>query len=182
MSVLGARVRRFLQQPGTADVTRYQRLLPAIGAREAELGQADPGTFRDLALKARADGDFCAIGREAARRALGERPYDVQLIGTLVMLQGHIAEMATGEGKTLSGALAAARYALTGRSVQVASVNDYLAQPDAEWMRPLYGLLGVTVGHITAASAPEDRRRADEAEGTYAPISGSGLRGAARRP
>jgi preprotein translocase subunit SecA len=175
MSVLGARVRRFLQQPGTADVTRYQRLLPAIGAREAELGQADPGTFRDLALKARDDGDFCAIGREAARRALGERPYDVQLIGTLVMLQGHIAEMATGEGKTLSGALAAARYALTGRSVQVASVNDYLARRDAEWMRPLYDLLGVTVGHIGQASTAAERRNAYAAQVTYAPISEIGF-------
>jgi preprotein translocase subunit SecA len=175
MSVLGARVRRFLQQPGTADVTRYQRLLPAIGAREAELSEADPGAFRDLALKARDDADFCAIGREAARRALGERPYDVQLIGTLVMLQGHIAEMATGEGKTLSGALAAARYALTGRPVQVASVNDYLARRDAEWMRPLYDLLGVTVGHIGQASTAAERRNAYAAQVTYAPISEIGF-------
>src|SRR5580692_9861815 len=175
MSSFGARFRRLLQQPGSADLARYQRLLPAIEAREAELAEADDDTFQALARDARDDGEFCAVGREAARRALGERPFDVQLIGTLAMLQGQIAEMATGEGKTLAGALAAARYALTGRSVQVASVNDYLAQRDAEWMRPLYDLLGVTVGHITAASTPQERREAYEAQVTYAPISEIGF-------
>jgi preprotein translocase subunit SecA len=175
VSSFGARFRRLLQQPGSADLARYQRLLPAIEAREAGLAEADDDTFQALARDARDDGEFCAVGREAARRALGERPFDVQLIGTLAMLQGQIAEMATGEGKTLAGALAAARYALTGRSVQVASVNDYLAQRDAEWMRPLYDLLGVTVGHITAASTPEERRQAYEAQVTYAPISEIGF-------
>ena len=175
MSRIGSRVRRFLQQPGTADLARYQRLLPSIGAREAELGGAADDAFGALARDARDDGDFCAVGREAARRALGERPYDVQLIGTLAMLQGQIAEMATGEGKTLSGALAAARYALAGRSVQVASVNDYLARRDAGWMRPLYELLGVTVGHIVQASTPQERRRAYAAQVTYAPISEIGF-------
>ena len=175
MSSFGARFRRLLQQPGSADLARYQRLLPAIEAREAELAEADDDTFQALARDARDDGEFCAVGREAARRALRERPFDVQLIGTLAMLQGQIAEMATGEGKTLAGALAAARYALTGRSVQVASVNDYLAQRDAGWMRPLYDLLGVTVGHITAASTPEERRQAYEAQVTYAPISEIGF-------
>jgi preprotein translocase subunit SecA len=175
VSSFGARFRRLLQQPGSADLARYQRLLPAIEAREAELAEADDDTFRALARDARDDGEFCAVGREAARRALGERPFDVQLIGTLAMLQGQIAEMATGEGKTLAGALAAARYALTGRSVQVASVNDYLAQRDAEWMRPLYDLLGVTVGHIVQASTPEERRQAYEAQVTYAPISEIGF-------
>src|SRR5580692_10571350 len=175
MSSFGARFRRLLQQPGSASLARYERLLPAIEAREAELREADGDAFRALARDARDDGEFCAVGREAARRALGERPFDVQLIGTLAMLQGQIAEMATGEGKTLAGALAAARYALTGRSVQVASVNDYLAQRDAEWMRPLYNLLGVTVGHITAASTPQERRQAYEAQVTYAPISEIGF-------
>jgi preprotein translocase subunit SecA len=175
MSRVGSRVRRFLQQPGTADLARYQRQLPAIAAREAELAELDDDALRDRARDARDDAEFCAIGREAAHRALDERPYDVQLIGTLVMLQGQIAEMATGEGKTLSGALAAARYALTGRSVQVASVNDYLARRDAEWMRPLYDRLGVTVGHIGQASTPDERREAYAAQVTYAPVSELGF-------
>jgi preprotein translocase subunit SecA len=175
VSFLGARVRRFLQQPGTADLTHYQRLLPAIGAREAELEDRPDDSFKEIARDAGDDAEFCAIGREAARRTLGERPFDVQLLGTLVMLKGQIAEMATGEGKTLSGALAAARYALTGRSVQVASVNDYLAQRDAEWMRPVYELLGVTIGHIGQASTPAERRQAYAAQVTYAPISEIGF-------
>jgi preprotein translocase subunit SecA len=175
MSRFGARVRRLLQQPGSADLAPYQRLLPAIGELEAELADQPDEAFSELARDAQDDAEFCGIGREAARRALGERPYDVQLLGTQVMLQGHIAEMATGEGKTLSGALAAARYALSGRSVQVASVNDYLAHRDAGWMRPLYDLLGVTVGHIGQGSTPEERRRAYAAQVTYAPISEIGF-------
>ena len=75
------------------------------------------------------------------------------------MLSGQVAEMATGEGKTLSGALAAAGYAQRGRSVHVMSVNDYLARRDAEWMRPVYDLLGVSVGWIGQASTPAERMR-----------------------
>ena len=142
MSVLRDRVRRFLQKPGTADLSKYQRLLPAIAAREDTLRGVPDAELAGLAREAPDDAAFCAVGREAARRALRERPYDVQLLGTLVMLSGHVAEMATGEGKTLSGALAAAGYALRGRSVHVLSVNDYLARRDAEWMRPVYDLLG----------------------------------------
>ena len=98
------------------------------------------------------------MGREAARRALGERPFDVQLLGTLALLSGQVAEMATGEGKTLSGALAAAGYVRRGHRVHVMSVNDYLARRDAEWMGPVYDLLGVTVGWVTQASTPSERR------------------------
>ena len=105
----------------------------------------------------------------------GERPFDVQLVGTLAMLAGQVAEMATGEGKTLSGALAAAGYALRGRSVHVMSVNDYLARRDAEWMRPVYDLLGVTVGWIGQASTPADRRRAYDAQVTYGAVSEFGF-------
>ena len=83
--------------------------------------------------------------------------------------------MATGEGKTLSGALAAAGYALRGRSVHVVSVNDYLARRDAEWMRPVYNLLGVTVGWVSSASATAGRRRAYAAQVTYGPVSELGF-------
>jgi preprotein translocase subunit SecA len=176
VSGLGQRVRRFLQKPGTAGLSPHQGLLPEIAAREeglrdlpgaalAGLVAADPGDAAGL----------CAVGREAARRALGERPYDAQLLGTLVMLSGQIAEMATGEGKTLSGALAAAGYAAAGRSVHVMSVNDYLARRDARWMRPLYDLLGVTVGCVGQASSPAERRQAYAAQVTYAPASEIGF-------
>ena len=179
MSVFRARVRRFLQQPGTADLGRYRRLLPAIAAREEALRDLPDEELTSLARAqrdgARDDAAFCALGREAARRALGERPYDVQLVGTLVMLSGHIAEMATGEGKTLSGALAAAGYAAGGRPVHVLSVNDYLARRDAAWMRPVYELLGVTVGCVSQASTPQQRRRAYAAQVTYGPASEIGF-------
>jgi preprotein translocase subunit SecA len=175
VAAAGLRVRRFLQQPGTADLTRYQRQLPDIAQRDEELrGVPDTG-LAGLAAAARSDAERCAIGREAARRALGERPYDVQLLGSLVMLAGHVAEMATGEGKTLSGALAAACYALQGRSVHVMSVNGYLARRDADWMGPVYDLLGVTVGCVTPESGPAERRQAYAAQVTYAPVSEIGF-------
>jgi len=175
VSPLRNRVQRFLQRPGTTDLARYQRPLPAIAAREEELAGLPDGALAGRAREARDDAEFCAAGREAARRALGERPYDVQLLGTLVMLDGHVAEMATGEGKTLSGALAAARYALQGHSVHVTSVNDYLARRDADWMGPVYALLGVTVGCIGQASTPAQRRAAYAAQVTYAPVSEIGF-------
>jgi preprotein translocase subunit SecA len=164
-----------LQRPGTADLRQYQALLPDIADREdAMAGLADD----ELAAAAREvtdDTGICALGREAARRGLGERPFDVQLLGTLAMLSGQVAEMATGEGKTLSGALAAAGYALRGRSVHVMSVNDYLARRDAEWMRPVYDLLGVSVAWIGQASTRADRGRAYAAQVTYGPVSEFGF-------
>ncbi|PRC45394.1 accessory Sec system translocase SecA2, partial [Mycobacterium sp. ITM-2017-0098] len=95
---------------------------------------------------------FLAIAREAAERATGLRPFDVQLQGALRMLAGDVVEMATGEGKTLSGAIAAAGYALAGRNVHVITINDYLARRDAEWVGPLIEAMGLTVGWITADS------------------------------
>src|ERR1700722_2833174 len=143
--------------------------MPAAARKAAtEATQAKPAKPAD-------DAATCALGREAARRGLGERPFDVQLVGTLAMLAGQVAEMATGEGKTLSGALAAAGYALGGQSVHVMSVNDYLARRDAEWMRPVYELLGVTVGWIGQASTPADRRRAYAAQVTYGAVSEFGF-------
>jgi preprotein translocase subunit SecA len=175
VSAISGRVRRFLQKPGTADLSKYRRLLPAIAAREDKLRDASDEDLAGLASGATDRAEFCAAGREAARRGLGERPFDVQLLGTLVMLSGNIAEMATGEGKTLSGALAAAGHAAAGRRVHVMSVNDYLARRDAEWMRPVYDLLGVTAGWIGQASTPQERRAAYAAQVTYVPVSEAGF-------
>jgi preprotein translocase subunit SecA len=175
VSGLRDRARRFLQRPGTADLGRYRDLLPEIAEREHAV---TAHTDEDLAAAAgeeTGDAGICALGREAARRGLGERPFDVQLLGTLVMLSGQVAQMATGEGKTLSGALAAAGFAQRGRSVHVMSVNDYLARRDAEWMRPVYDRLGVTVGWISQASTPAERRRAYAAQVTYGAVSEFGF-------
>ncbi len=168
MSGLRSRVRRFLQKPGSASLGGYQALLPDIAAREEQLHDLDDAALTAAAAGAADDAAICAFGREAARRALGERPYDVQLLGTLALLSGQVAEMATGEGKTLSGTLAAAGYARRGHRVQVMSVNDYLARRDAEWMRPVYDLLGVGVGWIGQGSTPEERRQAYAADVCYA--------------
>jgi preprotein translocase subunit SecA len=175
LSGLRDRARRFLQRPGTVGLTPYLDLLPDIAGRELAVAALADHELAAAAREAADDAGICALGREAARRGLGERPFDVQLAGTLTMLAGQVAEMATGEGKTLSGALAAAGYALRGRSVHVMTVNDYLARRDAEWMRPVYDLLGVTVGWIGQASTPAGRRRAYAAQVTYGPVSEFGF-------
>ncbi|MDO3640053.1 accessory Sec system translocase SecA2 [Mycolicibacterium arseniciresistens] len=118
---------------------------------------------------------FLAVAREAADRATGLRPFDVQLLGALRMLAGDVVEMATGEGKTLSGAIAAAGYAIGGRNVHVITINDYLARRDAEWMGPLLEALGLTVGWITADSTAAERRAAYQCDVTYASVNEVGF-------
>ncbi|MGL4304800.1 MAG: accessory Sec system translocase SecA2, partial [Mycobacteriaceae bacterium] len=118
---------------------------------------------------------FLALVREASTRTLELRPFDVQLLGALRILTGDVVEMATGEGKTLAGAIAAAGYALEGRSVHVISVNDYLAKRDAQWMGPLYRALGLTVGFITDSSTAQERRDAYSAQVTYASVNEIGF-------
>ncbi len=118
---------------------------------------------------------FLAIAREAGERATGLRPFDVQLLGALRMLAGDVIEMATGEGKTLAGAIAAAGYALAGRHVHVVTINDYLAHRDADWMGPLIEALGLTVGWITAESTSEERRAAYDCDVTYASVNEIGF-------
>ncbi|HEX9352959.1 MAG TPA: accessory Sec system translocase SecA2, partial [Streptosporangiaceae bacterium] len=98
-----SRMRRFLQKPGSASLGGYEELLPGIAGREEALRGLSDAALTAAAAEAADDAGICALGREAARRALGERPFDVQLLGTLALLDGQVAEMATGEGKTLSG-------------------------------------------------------------------------------
>ncbi|MGV0633411.1 accessory Sec system translocase SecA2 [Mycolicibacillus trivialis] len=147
----------------------------AAGLDDAKLAKA-AGL---LNLKDLADSDdipqFLAIAREAAERATGLRPFDVQLLGALRMLAGDVVEMATGEGKTLSGAIAAAGYALAGRRVHIITINDYLARRDAEWMGPLVEAMGLTVGWVDAESTAEQRREAYRRDITYASINEVGF-------
>ncbi len=111
--------------------------------------------------------DAFATVREAARRTLGQRHYDVQLIGGIVLHRGEIAEMRTGEGKTLVATLAVYLNALEGKGVHVVTVNDYLATRDAEWMGRVYGFLGMTVGVIVPNLDDDTRRAAYAADITY---------------
>ncbi|MGB4056529.1 MAG: preprotein translocase subunit SecA [Alphaproteobacteria bacterium] len=109
-----------------------------------------------------------AVTREAAKRTLGQRHYDVQLLGGLVLHQGDIAEMKTGEGKTLVATLPVYLNALTGKGAHVVTVNDYLAKRDSEWMSRVYGFLGMSTGCILANIHDQDRRAAYAADITYA--------------
>ncbi|MGC2652000.1 MAG: accessory Sec system translocase SecA2 [Mycobacterium sp.] len=178
--------------------SRFWRLLGASTERDQKRSLAEVSTSGEFDEKAAglddeqlkkaagllrlddlADSDdipqFLAIAREAAERATDLRPFDVQLLGALRMLAGDVVEMATGEGKTLAGAIAAAGYALAGRHVHVVTINDYLAHRDAEWMTPLLEALGLTVGWITAESTAEERRAAYQCDITYASVNEIGF-------
>jgi preprotein translocase subunit SecA len=141
------------------DVKRLKPIVAAINAREADLERRTDAELRQQADEYRAriqDGaevedlvaDVFALVREAGRRSVGMRHFDVQLMGGLVLHQGKIAEMATGEGKTLVATLPAVLNGLTGRGVHIVTVNDYLARRDTQWMGPIYHLLGLSVGVI----------------------------------
>ena len=154
------------------------RRVEAINALEDQLAQlSDDGLIEQTEkLKQRhKDGESLdklleeafATVREGAKRALGQRHYDVQLLGGMVLHQGNIAEMKTGEGKTLVATLPVYLNALTGRGVHVITVNDYLASRDAEWMGRVYEQLGLTVGCIVHGLSDEERRAAYACDITY---------------
>ena len=155
-------------------VARVER----INALEPAMQDLSDDAIRERAVDIRArlaDGteidevldETFALVREASWRSLGMRPYDVQLIGAMVLNEGQIAEMRTGEGKTLAAVPAVVLNALTGDGVHLVTVNDYLASRDANWMRPVYEALGLTVGVIGSMMPEDDRRTAYAADITY---------------
>src|SRR5882757_2993647 len=168
---LTSRFRRLLQRPGSIDLSPYEKLTAAVSEADVSVQALSDDELTEVVTEMRKpDGldeddliEFLSLAREAGQRAIGERAFDGQIVGALALLQGKVVEMATGEGKTLAGAFAAAGYAVGGRKVHVLAVNDYLAQRDSEWMGPIYQLLGVSVSHIGQASTPEERRTAYEA-------------------
>ncbi len=164
-------VRRFLQRPGSSDLRRPRRIAAAAETAKGSLASLIVhGRWGDGELAA-----FLALARAAAEKTLEERPFDVQLQAAAAMLVGHVVEMATGEGKTLAGALAAAGYALQGRRVHVISANDYLARRDAEWMGPLYAELGVTVSWIDQRTTADRRRELYLRDVVYVPVNEVGF-------
>ena len=128
----------------------------ALKAKTAEFRQqlADGKTLDDILVPA------FAVCREGAKRTLGQRHFDVQLIGGMILHEGKIAEMKTGEGKTLVATLATYLNALAGKGVHVVTVNDYLAKRDSEWMGQVYGFLGLTTGVIVHGLDDEERKAA----------------------
>ncbi|MFC9442376.1 MULTISPECIES: accessory Sec system translocase SecA2 [Brevibacterium] len=176
---------RLLNRPGAQAEKAtgwFEKATADIDAAGAEFADLSDAELTEAASEVFASGGakdtlirYAALAREAAERTLGERAYDTQLTGLVGLLQGHIVQMATGEGKTLVGALAAAGYALQGRRVHVVSVNDYLAVRDRSWMQPVFDLLGVTSAAISAAQDDAERRAAYRAEVLYASVTEVGF-------
>jgi preprotein translocase subunit SecA len=171
-------VRAFIGTSNDRALKRYQARVPAINALEQQIA-----ALSDEALRGRTDElkaglaagrtlddllpEAFAVVREASRRVLGMRHFDVQMIGGMVLHEGQIAEMKTGEGKTLVATLPVYLNALSGKGVHVVTVNDYLAKRDAEWMGRIYRFLGLTTGVIVHGLTDEERRAAYAADVTY---------------
>ena len=176
--MIGALARKFFGSANDRRVKGYQSRVNAINALEPEVSK-----LSDEALKARtaefrkqlAEGKTLddllvpafATVREAAKRTLGQRHFDVQLIGGMVLHEGDIAEMKTGEGKTLVATLAVYLNALAGKGVHVVTVNDYLARRDSGWMGQIYGFLGLTTGVIVHGLDDSERKAAYACDITY---------------
>ena len=169
--IFGSRNQRLLRQ--------YGKVVNKINAQEESLQALDDAALRamtDQFKRRYGDGETLeqllpevfAVAREAARRTLGMRPFDVQLVGGMVLHEGNIAEMRTGEGKTLVAILPAYLNAISGGGVHVVTVNEYLAQRDADWMRPAYEFLGLTVGVSKSGQTHEEKQAAYACDVTYA--------------
>ncbi|KAA0971612.1 preprotein translocase subunit SecA [Aureimonas fodinaquatilis] len=179
MVSFGGLARLLLGSANSRRVKRFEPTVRAINALEPELAAlsdealaARTTHFREEIAGGKSINDLLvpvfATVREAAKRSLGMRPFDVQLIGGMVLASGAIAEMRTGEGKTLVGTLPVYLAALEGKGVHVVTVNDYLATRDSAWMGRLYKYLGLTVGVITHGISDEERRDAYACDITYA--------------
>jgi len=170
-SIVGSRNERLVKKMGKA-VEQINALEESVKALSDEQLKAKTQELR----RRHADGESLnkllpeafAMAREASQRTLGLRHYDVQLIGGMVLHDGKIAEMKTGEGKTLVATLAVYLNSLTGKSTHVVTVNDYLARRDAEWMKPIYEALDLTVGVVIPGQTPADKRAAYACDVIYA--------------
>jgi preprotein translocase subunit SecA len=180
LTTVRGRVGRLLQRPASGDAARHRPVVDRATALEDEFRAVADADLAATVTKAFDGKDhdlarFCAAAREAARRALDVRVFDEQLMGTLSLLQERVVQMATGEGKTLCGALAAAGFAAQGRRIHVLTVNDYLARRDRDWMRPVYELLGASADWVEPAHTPERRREAYRAQVVYGAVSEIGF-------
>jgi preprotein translocase subunit SecA len=177
---------RLRGRPVDYDLLSERRVLSEVGALEPTLQGLDDTDLhgKAVSLRRRVEGgealdavapEAFALVREAARRRLGQRPFDEQVLAGLAMHRGRVAELATGEGKTLAAVAPAFLNALAGRGMHVLTFNDYLARRDAEWMGPVYRLLGATAGSVQEGMAAGERRRAYRADVTYATAREAGF-------
>ncbi len=179
LSTIGGFAAKIFGSSNERRVKGYQSRVDAINALEDEIAQLSDDELRQRTVDFRrqiAEGASVddllvpafATVREAAKRTLGQRHFDVQLVGGMVLHEGKIAEMKTGEGKTLVATLPVYLNALAGKGVHVVTVNDYLAQRDAEWMGQVYRFLGLTVGNIVHGLDDDERKVAYACDVTYA--------------
>ncbi len=170
-SIFGSSNDRYVKTLGKT-VQKIASYEPTIAAMTDEELQGQTQIFRDRLANGQTLDDILpeafATVREAAKRTLGQRHYDVQMIGGIVLHRGEIAEMRTGEGKTLVATLATYLNAIEGKGVHVVTVNDYLATRDCEWMGRVYRFLGLTTGVIVPNLSEQERRAAYDADITYA--------------
>ncbi|WP_368642436.1 preprotein translocase subunit SecA [Castellaniella ginsengisoli] len=168
--IIGSRNDRLLKQY-RKQVAQINALEPSMQALSDDALQAKTDEFRQRLADGKSVNSLLpeafAVVREASRRVFGMRHFDVQMLGAIALHNGKIAEMRTGEGKTLMATLAVYLNALEGRGVHVVTVNDYLARRDAEWMGRLYGFLGMTVGVVVPQQDNEEKRAAYRADITY---------------
>jgi preprotein translocase subunit SecA len=166
------------------DMRGYDQPLAAIARLGIDLEkcsdrelEARARSFRERAdrLQAAIRTEYFALVREASRRVLGLRPFDVQVLAALALDDGHIVEMQTGEGKTLAAVMPASLNARSGQGVHVLTFNDYLARRDAEWMGPVYAMLGLSVGFIQQGMTHDQRRHAYHADVTYVTAKEAGF-------
>ncbi|MEI8296046.1 MAG: DEAD/DEAH box helicase, partial [Alphaproteobacteria bacterium] len=171
-------LKKFLGSANERMIRRYQKIVPSINQLEPAIAALTDDQLRERTawLKNRlAQGeslddilvDAFATVREASKRTLGMRPFDVQLVGGMILHHGIISEMKTGEGKTLVATLPIYLNALTGKGVHLVTINDYLAQRDSNWMGQIYRFLGLTVGCIVHGLSDQERREAYAADVTY---------------
>ena len=168
--IFGSRNQRLVAQYNGL-VRKINAFEPAIQALSDTELAAKTVQFREQLTAGKTLDDLLpeafAVVREASRRTLGLRHFDVQLIGGMVLNDGKIAEMRTGEGKTLVATLPAYLNALAGKGAHIVTVNEYLAQRDADWMAPIYNFLGMSVGVVKAGLAPDEKRAAYGSDITY---------------
>ena len=168
--IFGSRNQRLVGQYA-ASVRRINALEPELSAQsDADLAARSQKLREELAAGRSLDDilpEAFAMVREASRRTLGLRHFNVQLIGGMVLHHGKISEMRTGEGKTLVATLPAYLNALAGKGTHIVTVNEYLAQRDADWMGPIFRFLGLTVGVVKAGQTPDEKRAAYGADITY---------------
>ena len=171
-------LRKLFGSKNEREVKRMLKTVQAVNAFEEQLLALDDEQLRAKTIQFRERlekgatldqllPEAFAVCREAGKRVMGMRHFDVQLVGGMTLHEGKIAEMRTGEGKTLVATLAVYLNALAGKGVHVVTVNDYLARRDANWMRPLYEFLGLSVGVVTPFQPPEEKRAAYAADITY---------------